>query len=186
MIKHMLIFCIFAGVFAVRPGADTFFVYLETAAPQPMSQPAPDGVVSGLPVKEGLFDGLFDLKHVVFDNVRPEYTVGWKSAEFEELFETAAGGGAHFMVAAKVSLLSSPYNETVSRLQSSVQYYCYEVKREVLVGSGILTRDNRGSEEELDGEQLGLLLGQDLSLEIDRICSLYKSSGGAEGIRRNQ
>ena len=119
---------------------------------------------------------MFDLNHIVFDNVRPSYRVRWKTAEFKELIHTAADGGAQFLVAARVTLLSSPYKKAIERLNSSVQYYCYEVKREILVGRGVLTRNNWGREIEINEEKLGLLLGQDLSLEIDRICGDFEKA----------
>ncbi len=179
MKRQGLLLCFLILVVSFSPGADTFFIYLERSDSSPVDTTAPlspNGAVSGMPVKEGLFDGLFDLNHIVFDDVRPNYRVHWKLAEFKELIDAAADGGAHYLVVARVTLLSAPFAEDLKRLESTVQYYCYEVKREVLVGRGELTRNNWGRESELNEEKLGLLLGRDLSVEIDRICSNYKNS----------
>lgn len=200
MMGRILVFCLLSGTMSVLLSADTFFIYLEETNIYPQetdkspketniypqesadaaspydSSPHHGGTVNGSTVKEGLFNGLFDLNHIVFDNVRPSYRVRWQTAEFKELIHTAADGGAQYVVAAKVTHLSSPYKKAVERLKSTVQYYCYEVKREVLVGRGVLTRNNWGREIELNEEKLGLLLGQDLSFEIDRICGDFEKS----------
>jgi len=186
MMRRILVFCLLSGTMSVLLSADTIFIYLERTnmhqneaadATSPYnSSPHHGGTVNGFTVKEGLIDGLFDLNHIVFDDVRPSYAVGWKTAEFKELIHTAADGGAQFLVAARVTFLSSPYKKAIERLNSTVQYYCYEVKREILVGRGVLTRNNLGRELELNEEKLGLLLGQDLSFEIDRICGDFEKA----------
>ena len=186
---RVLVFCLLSVTVSVSLSAETFFIHFEetdsyptetadTSSPYDAS-PHHSGMVNGFAVKEGLFNGLFDLNHIVFDDVRPNYRVRWKTAEFKELIDAAADGGAQYLVAARVTFLSS--------LKSSVHYYCYEVKREVLVGRGVLTRNNWGREVELNEEKLGLLLGQDLSFEIDRICGDFeKSSAPDEWLSANQ
>jgi len=186
MMGRVLVFCLLFCTMTVLLSGDTFFIYLEDAGNYPKdaidttspynSSAHHGGTLNGFTVKEGLFSGLFDLNHIVFDNVKPSYRVRWKTAEFKELIHTAADGGAQFLIAARVTLLSSPYKNAFVRLNSSVQYYCYEVKREILVGRGVLTRNNWGREIELNGEKLGLLLGQDLSFEIDRICGDFEKA----------
>jgi hypothetical protein len=43
------------------------------------------------------------------------------------------------------------------------------VPESILVGEGKLAQDNRGREEELNQENVGLLLGQALSVAIHRV-----------------
>jgi hypothetical protein len=168
MVMRILIVYLLFATFPFSGSSETFFVYLQEADNQEAT------AESGFPVREGLFGGLFDLNHIVFDDVRANYRIGWSKGEFKKLINTAADGGANYLVAVRVTNQSTPFKEDVARIKSSVHYYCFEVKKELLIGCGELKRDNWGREQEINQERLGQLLGQDLSLEIDRICRDYR------------
>ena len=104
---RVLVFCLLSVTVSVSLSAETFFIHFEETDSYPTetadasspydASPHHSGMVNGFAVKEGLFNGLFDLNHIVFDDVRPNYRVRWKTAEFKELIDAAADGGAQYL-----------------------------------------------------------------------------------------
>ena len=88
---------------------------------------------------------------------------------FKSLIDSAAEGGARYLIAVCVTSEMSSKKESGTSIKTLAKYYCVEVRREALVEEGELVRDNFGREEEIGGEALGLLLGEELSIIADRI-----------------
>ena len=148
---------------AAQASGETLFVYLEET---------PNSVgLYEMPVREGLMSGLFERDHVVFDDVRPAYNVNWQSHGFKQLINSAADGGASILVAVKVTYRFTPLRDELKTIDGTARFYCYEVEEERLISHGTVRSDNAGREQEVDREGLGILLGEELSVEIDRVCA---------------
>jgi hypothetical protein len=168
--RRILVVLVLLLILAVLAGAETFYVHLEEARDANNS-------LYDLPVREGLFNGLFELDHVVFDNAgalngAEVPAAGPRSqAALNALIDEAANGGASYLLTVTITSQSEPLSERLRRIRSRAVYYCYRVREETLVGKGELSEDNWGREEALTQEKVGLLLGEALSHEVDRICS---------------
>ncbi len=134
---------------------ETLFVYVEDAG-QAYSE-----------LKEGLLDGLFEQHHVVFDDAKAYFQIAWDSGDFEPLIDLAAEGGAEFLIAVEVSPSTARVTETLMRAQSRARYFFLAVGSGVLLTQGDLAWDNRGREEQIDGDRVRYLLGEQLSQAIE-------------------
>ena len=138
-------------------GADSFFVCVQENG----------GDYS--PAKEGLFNGLFEHDHIVFDDAQGRYIVPSAEADFKELIGLAARGGAEFLVAARVTSDLTNLSEEIVSIKSKAYYYFIDVKLGKLVAENELSRAVQGEKAEVDSDKLIYLLGEDLSREIDSI-----------------
>jgi hypothetical protein len=167
--RKPFVFLLFLSILSASAAAETFFVHLEERRDASNS-------LYDLPVREGLFNGLFERDHIVFDNAgaleanRAQAGDSWSQTALKALINEAADGGAGYLLAVVVTSQSEVLNHQLRRVRSRATYYCYKVHEEILVGEGVLNQDNRGQERVLSQEKVGLMLGEALSQEIDRIC----------------
>jgi hypothetical protein len=140
--------------------SETIFLYVEENG---------HGEKLNFSVREGLFNGLFERDHIVFDDVRAGARIEWEKKDFKGLIDSAAEGGARYLIAVRVTSQVYPLGDTPASIKSFARYYCVEVRKETLVGEGELMQDNLGREEQIGGEALSLLLGEELSIVVDGI-----------------
>ena len=159
--RLLFLFCILSMLAGFFLFSETIFVYVEEID---------SGATLDFPFREGLFNGLFLRNHIVFDDTQSDYRIEWEKENFKNLVDSAAGGGARFLIAVRVVSRSAPFKETLRSIKSQAWYYCIEVQRELLVEEGELEGDNWGQEAVMDGEALNLLLGEKLAAIVDKIC----------------
>lgn len=111
-----------------------------------------------LPAVEGLFDGLFDAGHIVF-NTKDGAEVPPKL----ELQYIAVTGGARFVLEVSVSYARTIVAENTAAVDASARYTLFKAQSGIVVSSGELTDTNRGSEKDVDLFALGFRLGRKIA-----------------------
>lgn len=146
---------------------ETLYVYLEETYNDEEVNISP-------PAKESLLDNLFDMGHIVFDDVQGEGDINWKNEAFENIIGKALFGGARLLFLVRISSHGEIKNndECVS-IESEAEYYCIDLKIARIISRGNINMDNFQKEGEIDKKKLGYLLGNELSYIIDNVYKDY-------------
>jgi hypothetical protein len=108
-----------------------------------------------MPIKEGLFDSLFEAGHVVFDTKD-----GDAVPPFQDLILMARDGGARLVLHVNAASRDSAGPEKRRTIASTVAFELYESKTGRILGRGSISAGNEGREAECDGRQLGMEVGR--------------------------
>ncbi len=121
------------------------------------------------PVKEGIYNGLFEENYIVFDTGdKAIYNVDWKKGLFATVLEVAREGGARYVIAVKVDSKLVKDKERGDHVSINSRYYVVDVEKGVLLGKGSLSGSNRGEEKEVNQSKLGFSIGMKIARAIDK------------------
>jgi hypothetical protein len=147
--------------------SETFYVYVEEIYNDEEMNISP-------PAKDSLLDNMFELGHIVFDDVQGEGDVNWQNEAFERIIGKALFGGAGFCFLVKISSHGELINnEDFMSIETEADYYCIELKTARIISQGSINMDNFYKEEEINKEDLGYLLGNELSYILDNVYKEY-------------
>jgi hypothetical protein len=130
-----------------------------------------DGSPSPLPrpASEGIWDGLFEKGHVVFDTAE-----GNPPPPLPTLVGLAVSGGAGYIVDARVAFVRTPREDGPEEISAKASYSLFTAKTGRPVGAGTVARDNKGREKEVNLAALGFELG---NLVADKVSALLAKRG---------
>jgi hypothetical protein len=122
-----------------------------------------DEIVDGAPAApppatEGVFDALYEAGNIAFDTEDGSRALGTN-----ELLPLARAGGAQYLLKAVVAFThdGSPAGPVVARAEFS-----FFTVGGAMLGSKVLTDDNRGREGQMDLKGLGFELGARIGAEV--------------------
>ena len=125
------------------------------------------------PAKDGLLDGLFELGHIVFDDVQGEGEINWDNAVFDGLVGKALYGGARFLFLVNIASYGEVNDDNMISLELAAEYYCIDLRIVKIIARGSLNLDNFYKENEISREELGFSLGNELSFIVDNVYKEY-------------
>lgn len=153
---------------AVCPGAAVFGDSYLLAVEESMNgRPSP----LPLPVKEGVYDSLFEAGHVVFDTKD-----GAAVPPFQDLILLARDGGARLVLRVNVVSQETAGPESRRTVNSVVTYELYESRTGRFLGNGRITDSNAGREVECSGRSLGMEIGRQITKEAGALAVKGKAS----------
>ncbi len=121
------------------------------------------------PVKEGIYNGLFEEDYIVFDTGdKAVYNVDWDKGNFSTVLEVAKEGGAKFVVAVRVDSELVKDKKTGDHVSIESKYYVVDVKGGNLLGKGSFSGSNEGMEKEIGQSKLGFSIGMKIAAAVDR------------------
>ncbi len=121
------------------------------------------------PVKEGIYNGLFEENYIVFDTGdKALYNVNWDSKNFGTILDVAKEGGAKFVVAVKVDSVLVKDKENGDHVSIKSNYYIVDVRKGTLLEKGTLVGDNKGNEKKINQRKLGFNIGMKIALAVDK------------------
>ncbi len=125
------------------------------------------------PAKNGLLDGLFELGHIVFDDIQGEGEINWDNEVFDGLVGKAAYGGARFLFVVKIATYGEVNDDNMMSMESIAEYYYIDVRIVQIIAHGSINMDNFYKENEINREELGFSLGSELSFIVDAVYKEY-------------
>jgi len=144
-----------------------------------------DGTVVPLDeqVREGVFDGLFEAGHIVFDDcVVKRDKVITSPASIRELLTLASEEEAPFLVIVRVHSTKKNLASGAERIQSEAEYLLYDVAAGARIGRGVLTATNLDKEVDMKRKKLWFSLGEQISVKIGKLFETFPASGKKEAI----
>ena len=156
--KVYLLTAILALLIPFQGQGDTFLLVTEELS-NGDEQSAP------FPAREGLMSFIFDQGHIIFDIGALEVVVNWDELGFQEPLRLAREGLARFVIAARIrSQLSS--EEQPPLIDSEASFFLLDADSSKLIGSGSISLNNHGREEELSYSDLLYALGEKIGSEL--------------------
>jgi hypothetical protein len=132
-------------------------------------------------VREGVFDGLFEAGHIVFDDcVTKRDRAITNEASIRELLVLASEEGAPFLVIVRVQSAKKVLSAGVERIESEAEYLLYDVAAGACIGRDTLTANNFNKESELKRNKLWFAFGQEISKKIEKVFTTYQVTGKKE------
>jgi hypothetical protein len=161
MTRHGLRTILALGFTALLPPAAAFpetllLCVTETVDGNPSPPP--------LPASEGIWDGLFESGHIIFDTEE-----GKPPLPLSTLVELAVSGGARYILAARVAFVRTPRDAGPAEISARAGYSLYTAKTGGVVGEGTITDDNRGREKKVDLAKLGFELGNHIADKVSKL-----------------
>ncbi len=146
--------------------SETFYIYVEETynGEEPSVYP---------PAKESLLDGLFELGHIAFDDVEGEGDINWNNEAFDSLIRKGLFGGARILFIVNISSYSEINDDDKVSIAATAEYYCIDVRIAKIIARGSINMDNFYKEEQINQEELGFLLGSELSYIVDTVYKEY-------------
>jgi hypothetical protein len=123
-----------------------------------------------LPAAEGIFDGLFEAGHIVFD-------VGSGKAipPIDDLADMARSGGAEYVLEGDVSFITKA-GENGREITATAELSLVRAGNVTRLGTVTLTDTNKGREKDVDLPKLGFELGVMIA---ERVNGIIASRGGS-------
>ncbi|NOY08668.1 MAG: hypothetical protein GXP33_07480 [Spirochaetes bacterium] len=155
------------GLFAVRVFSETLCLYVEentNGKPGPFPPPT----------KEGIYYGLFDGDHIVFDTGDKNILrVNWKKPEFTEALNLSVEGGARYLVAVRVNTAEHKTPDKKTIINTAASFYLYDARYSKLIKKGNVEGDNRGKEGRINQKKLDFTLGEKIAAIINDSIKKY-------------
>ncbi len=126
------------------------------------------------PVKEGIYNGLFEEDHIVFDTGdKTLYRVNWEEKDFKSVIRVADEGGARFVVAVKVDTERSTDKAKEVDIEIVSSVYLVNVKDGNVVEVGRFRATNEREPEKINQRKLGFEIGMKIALDVDKSIKKY-------------
>jgi hypothetical protein len=122
------------------------------------------------PAIEGIFDGLFEAGHIVFD-----LGSGKAIPPMADLADIAVSGGAEYVLQAAVAFTIFP-REGGNEVSATAQFSVIRAGSVTRVGAWTVSDTNKGREKDVDLSKLGFELGAMIAAKVNGILS---SGGGS-------
>jgi len=146
--------------------SETFYIYVEETY---------NGEEPSIcsPAKESLLDGLFELGHIAFDDIEGEGDINWNNEAFDSIINKGLYGGARILFLVNISSHSEINDDDMLSIVSTAEYYCIDLRIAKIIDFGSINMDNFYKEEQINQEELGFLLGSELSYIVDTVYKEY-------------
>jgi len=126
------------------------------------------------PTKEGIYYGLFDGNHIVFDTGDKNILkVNWEKQEFSRAINISLQGGARYFVAVRVN--TEQFKSAMRKLcvKTSASYYLYDARYSRLIIKGSIRGSNEGKENNINQTKLDFSLGEKIAAIISKSIKKY-------------
>ena len=120
------------------------------------------------PAIEGIFDGLFEAGHIVFD-----LGTGRALPPIEDLADMARSGGAEYVLQAVIAFMIQPKEEG-NEIEAVAEFSVIRAGNVKRLGGWTVSDTNKGREKDMDLLKLGFELGTLIAAKVNGIIS----SGG--------
>ena len=126
------------------------------------------------PTKEGIYSGLFDGNHIVFDTGdKNVLDVNWKAQDFSSALNLSLEGGARYFVAVKVNTKQYKSKERKLHVNTSAFYYLYDARYSRLIVKGKIRETNDGKEDNINQTKLDFSLGEKIAAILNKSLKKY-------------
>ncbi|RKX86546.1 MAG: hypothetical protein DRP57_01260 [Spirochaetes bacterium] len=126
------------------------------------------------PTKEGIYYGLFDGNHIVFDmGDKNILNVNWGKQDFSSALNISLEGGARYFVAVKVNTKQVKSKERKVHVKTSASYYLYDARYSKLIVKGNIKGSNEGEENRINQSKLDFSLGEKIAGIVNRSIKEY-------------
>jgi hypothetical protein len=160
-----LLTVILAFLFHAWPaGAETLLLAISETVDGSPSPPPP-------PATEGIFDGLFEAGHIVFD-----LGDGAKIPEANDLAAMARSGGAGYVVQAAV-VFTLAHRDGFTDITATARINLFGAQKAESLGSETLEDSNQGREKDVDLKKLGFELGTMIAARVNEMLAGRPRSG---------
>ncbi|GEM_PF-3255881 len=167
MFRNILIFLFLFTVAAISVSGEALFLYVEERT---NGEPGPFPP----PVKEGIYNGLFERDFIVFDSGdKQTFDVDWKGRHFLPLIDIAKKGGADFVVALLVDAREERGADEKITVTVKASYYLVSAESGKIIEKGDITDDNGNEDDERNHEAVGFDVGMKISEFIGRSIDKY-------------
>lgn len=156
----LAVLCLLAAAPAA-PAESLLLAVWETVDGAPAPKPPP--------AIEGIFEGLFDAGHIVFD------TGSGTPSSTEDLAEMARRGGARYVLEARISFTTSTTADGAKEIEVSAQYTLIAAGSASRLGAGTVADSNKGRERDVDLSTLGSECGKMIASKVN---ALIQAGGG--------
>ncbi len=157
----LIVLCLLAAAPAA-PAESLLLAVWETVDGAPAPKPPP--------AIEGIFEGLFDAGHIVFD------TGGGQPPSTGVLAEMARTGGAGYVLEARISFTTSTTADGAKEIEVTAQYTLLAAGSAARLGAGTVADSNKGRERDVDLSTLGAECGKTIASKVN---ALILARGGA-------
>ena len=167
MFRNILIILILFTVAAMCISGESLFLYVEENT---NGEPGPFPP----PVKEGIFNGLFERDFIVFDSGdKQTFDVDWKGRHFLPLLDIAKRGGADFVVALLVEASEKREAGKKTSVTVKASYYLVSAENGKIIDRGDITDNNTNEDDDRNHEAVGFDVGMKISEFIGRSIDKY-------------
>ena len=126
------------------------------------------------PVKEGIYNGLFENDFIVFDSGDKQlFDVNWENRVFIPLVNIAREGGADFIVALKVNAKEKKKDDEKKSIEIVANYYIVSSTDGKVIGSGRIKDSNDKKDDKRNHELVGFDVGMKISDSVAKLINEY-------------
>ena len=126
------------------------------------------------PTKEGVYYGLFDGNHIVFDTGdKSILDINWEKQDFSDALSISIKGGARYFVAVRVNTEQFKTKERKNHVKTSASYYLYDARYSRLIVKGSIGSSNDGKENSINQTKLDFSLGEKIAAIVNKSIKKY-------------